>query len=131
MRQAVDEGPASLGPTAEPRERVLALLDAVLQFKLDNRHLSLALEEAASCSPYQADHYVWWHRTLEHTLRQLPGFTENATADTTLTDSGFAAHALLAAARADLIDHLADQEHMTRDRLRAHLAAFTAKLLDQ
>ncbi|MGW2521397.1 TetR/AcrR family transcriptional regulator [Streptomyces sp. NPDC001617] len=131
LREAVDEGSASLGPTAEPRERVLALLDAVLQFKLDNRHLSLALEEAGSCSPYQADHYVWWHSTLERTLRQLPGFTENAMADTALTDSGFAAHALLAAARADLIDHLADQEYMTRDQLRAHLAAFTAKLLDQ
>lgn len=120
LRQAVEAGPAPLGPTAQPRERVLALLDAVLQFKLDNRHLALALEEAGSASPYQADHYAWWHTTLQCTLRRLPG----------MTDSGFTAHALLAATRADLVEHLADQEHMTPEQMRGHLAAFTARILD-
>nr|WP_241267144.1 TetR/AcrR family transcriptional regulator [Streptomyces scabichelini] len=133
LRQAVDEGPAPLGPTAEPRERVLALLDAVLQFKLDNRRLSLALEEAGSGSPYQADHYTWWHSTLEHTLRQLPGFSDSAVAGrgSAIADSGFAAHVLLAATRADLVEHLAGEEQMSRERMRAHLAAFAARVLHQ
>jgi AcrR family transcriptional regulator len=121
LRQAVEAGPAPLGPAAPARERVLALLDAVLRFKLDNRHLSLALEEAGGASPYQADHYIWWHSTLQHALRQLPG----------ITDSGFTAHALLAATRADLVEHLISQEHMTHEQMRDRLAAFTAKALDR
>lgn len=54
LREAVESGPAPLGPTTPPLERVPALLDAMLSFKMDNRHLSMALEEAGSGSPYAA-----------------------------------------------------------------------------
>jgi hypothetical protein len=96
------------------------MLDAVLRFKLDNRHLSLALEEAGSGSPYQADHYMWWHRTLQDTLRKIPG----------VPDGDFTAHALLAATRADLVEHLIGQGGMTAEHMRAHLANYTAKIVD-
>ncbi|MEU0383922.1 TetR/AcrR family transcriptional regulator [Streptomyces chartreusis] len=119
IRQAIAEGPRPLGPGTPPAERVPALLDALLCFKLDHRHLSVALEGTGSDSPYRAAHYDWWHGTLRDVLEQVPGFT----------DAGFAAHALLAAVRADLVDHLTDRRHMTRDRLRADLAAFTARVL--
>ncbi|MER8223485.1 TetR/AcrR family transcriptional regulator [Streptomyces sp. NPDC094143] len=119
IRHAVAEGPHPLGPTTPPTERVPALLDALLCFKLDHRHLSLALEGTGSDSPYRASHYDWWHGTLRDVLEQLPG----------LTDAGFTAHALLAAVRADLVDHLTDREHLTRERLRADLAGYTARVL--
>ncbi|MGI5351784.1 TetR/AcrR family transcriptional regulator [Streptomyces sp. CA-250714] len=119
IRNAVEEGEPPLGPAAPPHERVSALLDAVLCFKFDNRHLALALEGTGSDSPYQAAHYARWHRTLQDLLEQLPGFT----------DGGFTAHALLAATRADLVEHLVRHEQADREQARARLAAFTARVL--
>lgn len=116
LREAVESGPAPLGLTGPPRERVLALLDALLRFKLDNRHLTLALEDSG---PYQAEHYTWWHRTLQDTLRGVPG----------IPDTGFTAHALLATTRADLVEHLAGQENISAERMRAHLAEHVERLL--
>jgi AcrR family transcriptional regulator len=120
LRDAVEAGPPPLGPATAPRQRVLALLDAVLCFKLDNRRLALALEEDASSSPYHAEHYGRWHGLLRAVLEQIPG----------LTDPGFTAHVLLAATRADLVEHLAGHERVPRERLRAQLADFTARVLD-
>ncbi|WP_328442039.1 TetR/AcrR family transcriptional regulator [Streptomyces sp. NBC_00444] len=119
LRQAVTDGPPPLGPDTPPTSRIPALLDALLCFKLDHRHLSLALEGTGSDSPYQATHYEWWHGTFRDTLDRLPGFT----------GGDFAAHALLAAVRADLVAHLADRRNMTREALRAELAAYTKKVL--
>ncbi|WP_256641287.1 TetR/AcrR family transcriptional regulator [Streptomyces murinus] len=119
IREAVEAGPPPLGPTAAPRDRVPALLDAVLCFKLDNRRLALALEEGGSGSPYQAEHYGRWHGMLQAVLEQIPG----------LPDSDFTAHALLAATRADLVEHLAGEERVPREKMRAQLADFTARLL--
>ncbi|MFJ9466124.1 TetR/AcrR family transcriptional regulator [Streptomyces caniferus] len=161
LRQAVTDGPAPLGPSAAPRERVPALLDALLCFKIDHRHLALALEEAGSGSPYQGASYAWWHAILRDTLGRsagaaaaaTPGVTSGVTADTTAGPGGgrsgdapsgdgrsgdapsgaddFTAHVLLAATRADLVEHLADQEGATPDRLRAQLAAFVARVLGE
>jgi AcrR family transcriptional regulator len=120
VREAVEAGPAPLGPATPPQQRVPALLDALLCFKLDNRRLMLALEENGSGSPYQADHYERWHSLLDAMLGQIPG----------LTDSDFTAHALLAATRADLVEHLAGHEQVPRERMRARLANFAARVLD-
>lgn len=120
VRKAVETGPSPLGPATPPRQRVPALLDALLCFKIDNRSLMLALEENGSSSPYQTEHYERWHGLLETMLRQIPG----------LTDSDFTAHALLAATRADLVEHLVGHERMTREGMRAQLANFTARVLD-
>ncbi|MEU7483839.1 TetR family transcriptional regulator [Streptomyces sp. NPDC042319] len=119
VEEAVEAGPPPLGPAAPPRERVPALLDALLCFKLDNRHLALALEGTGSDSPYAAAHYARWHGLLRAVLEQLPG----------LPDADFTAHALLAAVRADLVEHLAGAEGVPRDTLRARLADFTARVL--
>ncbi|MEU0103727.1 TetR/AcrR family transcriptional regulator, partial [Streptomyces sp. NPDC006267] len=116
-----EAGPPPLGPTTPPRQRVPALLDTLLCFKLDNRHLMLALEEGgSSSSPYQADHYARWHGLLDTMLGQIPG----------LTDSDFTAHALLAATRADLVEHLAGQACVPRERMREQLADFVARVLE-
>ncbi|WP_435192937.1 TetR/AcrR family transcriptional regulator [Streptomyces sp. NRRL F-5630] len=120
VRQAVETGPPPLGPATPPHERVPALLDALLCFKLDNQRLTLALEESGgSSSPYRAEHYERWHRLLRTVLAQIPG----------LTGSDFTAHALLAATRADLVEHLAGEERISRERMRAQLADFVTRVL--
>jgi AcrR family transcriptional regulator len=121
IREAVECGEPPLGPAAPPLKRVPALLDAVLCFKLDNRHLSLALEGTGSDSPYRAEHYERWHRMLRSLLEQIPGFTDQV--------SAFAAHALLAATRADLVEHLVGDEQLDREQARAQLAAYTARVV--
>ncbi|MCZ4514125.1 TetR/AcrR family transcriptional regulator [Streptomyces sp. ActVer] len=119
VRSAVEEGPPPLGPDTPPLQRVPALLDALLCFKLDNRHLALALEATGSDSPYQAEHYERWHSLLRSALEQIPG----------LTNSDFTAHALLATVRADLVEHLAGQKGVSRDDMRKQLASFITEVL--
>ncbi|MFF7355677.1 TetR/AcrR family transcriptional regulator [Streptomyces filipinensis] len=119
IKNAVEDGPPPLGPATPPLVRVPALLDAVLCFKLDNRHLALALEQTGSDSPYRTEHYAGWHTLLRTLLDQVPG----------LADSDFTAHALLAATRADLVEHLAGDRGLAREELRDRLAGFTARLL--
>ncbi|MGW7365378.1 TetR/AcrR family transcriptional regulator [Streptomyces sp. NPDC054841] len=119
IRHAVEAGPPPLGPATPPLERVPALLDAVLCFKLDNRHLALALEGTGTDSPYRTDHYERWHTLLRDLLEQIPG----------LTSSDFTAHALLAATRADLVEYLAGGKRVPREDMRAELATFTATIL--
>ncbi|ONF74331.1 TetR/AcrR family transcriptional regulator [Amycolatopsis keratiniphila] len=119
IREAVEAGPPPLGPATPPRDRVPALLDAVLCFKLDNRRLALALEESGSTSPYRAEHYERWHSLLRDVLEQIPG----------LADSDFTAHALLAATRADLVEHLTGDSRIPREGMRAQLANFVTKVL--
>ncbi|MGW4467967.1 TetR/AcrR family transcriptional regulator [Micromonospora sp. NPDC004704] len=95
-----------------PVDRVTAILDAILRFKLANRSLMLALENAGSGSPYLNSTYGRWHSQLTEIVAGVHG---PETAD-------FLAHALLAAVRSDLIEHLRDQPP---ERLRegvAHLA---------
>lgn len=119
VREAADAGPPPLGPATPPQERVPALLDAILCFKLDNRRLALALEESGSNSLYQAEHYERWHGLLRSMLEQIPG----------LDDAAFTAHALLAVTRADLVERLADQEGTPRERLRDQLAGFATRVV--
>ncbi|MFF4036822.1 TetR/AcrR family transcriptional regulator [Streptomyces sp. NPDC001816] len=121
VRSAVEEGPPPLGPAAPPLLRVPALLDAVLCFKLDNRHLALALEQTGAASPYQAEHYERWHALLRDLLEQIPSVGTGS--------ADFTAHALLAATRADLVAHLAGERAVPREELREQLANFTATVL--
>ncbi|MFI9274033.1 TetR/AcrR family transcriptional regulator [Kitasatospora sp. NPDC052896] len=117
LRQAVCEAQDAAG--SAPRQRVLDLLDASLHFKIENRNLMAAAEDAGLSSPYQAEHYDWWHGMLRAALGQLPG----------VHDADFTAHALLAAIRADLVAHLIDDQKMTSDGLRASLAAYVDNVL--
>lgn len=119
LRHAAEQGPPPLGPGTPPLQRVPALLDALLVFKLDHRHLATALESTGADSPYRTDHYAHWHTLLRDLLEQVPG----------LTDADFTAHALLAATRADLVGHLADDARTPRETMRRQLADFTTRLL--
>ncbi|MEU7576524.1 helix-turn-helix domain-containing protein [Streptomyces sp. NPDC041068] len=96
LRADVVTGPPPLGPGAPADVRALALLDAMLRLKLETRPLMLALEGAGSGSPYQNDTYELWHTELTALLAEARG-AQNA---------DFLAHALLAAVRSDLVEHL-------------------------
>ncbi|MFD5697342.1 TetR/AcrR family transcriptional regulator [Streptomyces lasiicapitis] len=119
VRAAVESGPPPLGPGTPGRDRVPALLDALLAFKLDNRHLSVALEDAGSGSPYAAAHYGWWHGVVRDALAEVD----------TVPDAAFAAHALIAAVRADLIEHLVVVEGMSGEEIRGRLGEYVGKVL--
>jgi AcrR family transcriptional regulator len=98
LREAFEDGPPPLGPAAPPRERLLALLDALLAFKLDNRQLIAARETARAGLP-RAGHYRWTHSRLRDLIAQ-------AAAGAPAVDAGYAAHALLNVLRPDVIDEL-------------------------
>ncbi|MFF7586384.1 TetR/AcrR family transcriptional regulator [Kitasatospora purpeofusca] len=115
---AVAAGPPPLGPDTPPAERVPALLDALLRFKLDNRALALALEDGDT-SPYRTEHYARWHALLRTLLERIP----------VAADSGFTAHVLLAAIRADLVEHLAGPGGPGPEELRARLAELVGTVL--
>ncbi|MCS0637664.1 TetR/AcrR family transcriptional regulator [Streptomyces sp. LP05-1] len=119
LRRAVAEGAAPLGPGTPPRERVPAVLDALLTAKLDNQALYLALEEAGAASPYQSPSYAWWHGVLRDSLAEL----------TDADRAGFLAHVLLAAVRADLVAHLAGAGRVPVAALRRRLAEYTESVL--
>ncbi|MER7761135.1 TetR/AcrR family transcriptional regulator [Streptomyces sp. NPDC097619] len=135
LRTAVAEGPPPLGPGAPARLRVPALLDALLCFKLDNRHLALALERTGSPSgPYANEQYGDWHALLSGLLLEAAEGGEEAAVEdgsglvVAVERAGFTAHALLAAVRADLVGHLAAEGHSPVE-LRSRLAEFTATVL--
>ncbi|MEU6892323.1 TetR/AcrR family transcriptional regulator [Streptomyces sp. NPDC046557] len=114
VREVWDEAGAS------PRQRVLDLLDISLRFKIENRNLMSAAEDAGlSSSPYRAEHYGWWHENLRAALAQVPG----------THDPDYTAHALLAAIRADLVAYLLDDRKKTPESLRASLAAYLDNVL--
>ncbi|MER5474739.1 TetR family transcriptional regulator [Streptomyces sp. NPDC002935] len=109
LQQAVRD---AQGAEGSPRQRVKDLLDASLRFKIENRNLMSAAEDAGLSSPYQAEHYGSWHELLRVDLDQVPG----------VRDAEFTAHVLLAAIRADLVVHLIDERKMTPAALRSALA---------
>jgi AcrR family transcriptional regulator len=120
LQDTIESGPPPLGPATDPRQRIAAILDAILVVKLDNRHLTLAVEErSGGTSLYEQPQYQWVHRLLRDLLR-----------DAGRGDSDLLAHLLLAAVRADLLDHLTGRRHISRRRLRADLARIVDLVLD-
>ncbi|MEW1913983.1 TetR/AcrR family transcriptional regulator [Kitasatospora sp. NPDC085895] len=117
LRQA--QAKALDAPGSAPRQQVLDLLDAALRFKIENRNLMSAAEDAGLSSPYRAEHYGWWHETLRMALDRVPG----------VRNTDFTAHALLAAVRADLVAHLIDDQKVTPEEIRSTLAAFVDNAL--
>ncbi len=118
LRTAAAGHEPPLGDVVPPRERLLAVLDAIVTVKLDNRHLSLALEGAPGSGPYGSSTYQWMHELISGLLSALgaPG------------DRAWRAHALLAATRADLIEHLLTNESKSSHQLRADVAALTQQV---
>ncbi|MDA2810888.1 TetR/AcrR family transcriptional regulator [Nocardiopsis sp. RSe5-2] len=86
------------GAADDPVDALVRAMDALLRFKIENRALSRALESLGGGSPYTNAAYGHWHGRVTALIAEARG---PEAAD-------FLAHALLAAVRSDLVDHLAD-----------------------
>ena len=122
LRAAITDGPPPLGPGADPRVRIPALLDAIVGFKLDNRKLAMSLERDqrdGAATLYTSPSYVATHHQLSSLLTEVIGADE----------ASWIAYALLAATRIDLVDHHVNTEGVTRDDLRRKVKALVARVL--
>ncbi|HET6500611.1 MAG TPA: helix-turn-helix domain-containing protein [Amycolatopsis sp.] len=120
LREAVEAGEAPLGPGAPARERVIAFLDALLTFKLENRQLIRA-REMASTGVRKSEHYRWMQGLLEQLLEDAAPETE---------DAGYAAGVLLSALHIDLIEELLAAGRSPREIRRAQAALARAVMND-
>jgi len=97
LREKVESGDPPFEGGAHPRDRLVAFLDAILTFKLENRHLIRAREFGTGL--LQSPHYRWMHGVVQALL-------DGATGQALANESVYAAHALLAALHIDLIEEM-------------------------
>lgn len=121
LREAVEEGEAPLGPGGPSRERIVAFLDALLTFKLENRHL-IGLRERHPAGIRQSKNHKWTHGLLQ-------GLIEDAAPGATADDAVYAAHVLLAALDVGLVEELLAAGRTPEDIRRAQ-AAFARAVID-
>jgi AcrR family transcriptional regulator len=115
----IAEGPPPLGPGGDHRERIVAVLDALVVLKLDNRHLSAAVEggllgERLVDSPS----YRALQAMLAVELVPLVGRSH----------AGYTADALIGCVRADLL-HRAIDDGITPRALRNQVRAYVERVL--
>ncbi|MEU6673058.1 TetR/AcrR family transcriptional regulator [Streptomyces sp. NPDC046925] len=118
LREQVVDGPPPLGPGAPAAERLPVLLGALLDLKLNQLALMLALERTGAGSPYLNPSYDLWHSEVAEMLVDVHG-REGA---------DYLAHALLAAVRSDLVGHLTSQG-ASPEQLHAGLRRLCASVL--
>lgn len=123
LTEAIAAGASPLGPTTPPRERILAILDAVVVFKFNNRQITRALEQLdprpKRGTLFEGENYAALHALLRALLTGLVG------ADTVV----LTAHALLSLTRIDFLDHLVSVERWSLRRVRLQLRAFVERAL--
>ncbi|XVU27835.1 TetR/AcrR family transcriptional regulator [Actinoplanes sp. CA-054009] len=110
LRAEITRPGSPVGPDASPIDRVAALLELLLDFKLDNPRLTSARELSGS-NLLQAPHYRWVHQLLR-------GWIEEA--GSTPPSADYAAHLLLGGLRAEVITELL-ASGMTRAQLLQEL----------
>jgi AcrR family transcriptional regulator len=97
LREGVESGAPPFEAEAAPQERLVAFLDAILTFKLENRHLIRARELGTGL--LQSPHYRWMHGEAQALI-------EDATGQSMAGEALYTAHALLAALHIDLIEEM-------------------------
>jgi AcrR family transcriptional regulator len=120
LMSAIVHGPPPLGPATPPRERVLALLDAMVEFKLDNRKITRALEQTSERASFlESPNYL-----LAHAL-----FTDLLAGMVAPDRAAWTAHALLAYTRIDLLENLVTTQSWTPARLRQEVHDVAGRIL--
>jgi AcrR family transcriptional regulator len=120
LMAAIVSGPPPLGPATPRRERILALLDAMVEFKLDNRKITRALEQTSERTSFlESPNYL-----LAHAL-----FTDLLTGVVTPARAAWTAHALLSFTRIDLLENLITTQPWTPARLRQEIQDVAARIL--
>ncbi len=97
LRERVESGTPPFEAEAAPQGRLVAFLDAILTFKLENRHLIRARELGTGL--LQSPHYRWMHGEAQ-------AFIEDAMGQSMAGEALYTAHALLAALHIDLIEEM-------------------------
>jgi len=120
LMAAIVNGPPPLGPATPPRERLLALLDAMIEFKLDNRKITRALEQTSERTSFlESPNYQ-----LAHAL-----FTDLLTSVIAPDHAAWTAHALLSFTRIDLLEKLITTQAWTAARLRQEIQDVAGRIL--
>jgi hypothetical protein len=120
LMAAIADGPPPLGPATPPRERLLALLDAMVEFKLGNRKITRALEQTSEQASFlESPNYL-----LAHAL-----FTDLLTGTVTPDHAAWTAHALLSFTRIDLLENLITTQAWTAARLRQEIQDVADRIL--
>jgi AcrR family transcriptional regulator len=109
LQAAIITGPPPLGPGADPATRLVAFLDAYVDFLDDNLDLVHMSETARAGARYDVGAYRLWHRHVAYLLEQ--GGSQ---------DADYLAHALLAPLGAD--QRMALRTEVTPARVKAGLA---------
>lgn len=121
LRKAVEVEMPPLGFGSPPRVRAVAFLDALLTFKLENRHLIRA-RETPSLGLRQSEQYKWMHGLLRDLLK-------DATRGEASEGVDYKAHVLLGALHIDLIEDLL-ATGQTSEEIRRSQAALTRAVID-
>jgi AcrR family transcriptional regulator len=116
LQAAILSGPPPLGPGAAPAERLLAFLDAYVDFLEANLDLVHMSETAQPGARYRIGAYRLWHRHVAVLIEQ-------ARPD---SDADYLAHALLAPLAADHRKALANE--VTAERVRAGLTTLAKSI---
>jgi AcrR family transcriptional regulator len=120
LAAAIVSGPQPLGPATPPRERLLALLDAMVEFKLNNRKITRALEQTSERTSFlDSPNYL-----LAHAL-----FTDLLTGMGNPDRAAWTAHALLSYTRIDLLENLITTQRWTAARLRQEVHDMAERIL--
>jgi AcrR family transcriptional regulator len=123
LSDAIASGPPPLGPAAPARERIAAVHDAIVEVKLNNRQIALALERIerrpSRGSFFDTPNYRAAHALFCELLVDIVG-AERAT---------WIAHVLLSLARIDLIEHLVSVEGWTGPQVRRQISDLVQQIL--
>jgi AcrR family transcriptional regulator len=120
LKAAIGSGPPPLGPGTPPVRRILAVLDAMVAFKIEMVSLSLADEHSAA-SPFTTPSYTYAYDLIRRLL------IEADRAD----GADLAAHVLLAPTRADFIAQAMRAAGGSGQALRAMLQEQSAAMLSR
>lgn len=120
--EKIESGPAPLGPSTPPRERIPAALVATVEFKVENRQLTRLLErveQRPAGNFFETPNYRWAHALLSKGLADIID----------PADAPFSAHALLSLTRIDFIEHFLFDEGHTTAELQAHILDHVARVI--
>lgn len=123
LTDTINAGPPPLGPATPARERIIAVLDAIVEFKLNNRQISLVLEQIEQ----RPDRISFFDTPNYRTARTL--FSALLVDIVGADRATWTAHALLSLTRIDLIDHLVSADGWTAERIRRHVRGFAVQVL--
>lgn len=118
LQEGILTGPPPLGPGAAPTARLVAFVEAYVDFLDENLDLVHLSETARPGARYQIGAYRLWHRHVAHLL-ELAG----------VRDADFLAHALLAPLAAD--QRMALRDEVASTRVKHGLATLAHALTEQ